>query len=776
LLPGENFRDHDTFCRQIDAASMTLRNIALVAGREIRDHLRDRRTIAMMVILPLVLYPVMALTVYQLAQFLEEKPCRVLIVGSEYLQRCSGLPQLLDEHNLTLFHRSLFSDPRRQRLLRIVQPSDFGLPQDPQHLRSEVENLIASGTVDVAVWFPPGFGCFGLGLSEPVNDAGNPARPDSQGEGSGGDSPSWAATTPGEQPVGPEILYSTASDRSQIAYGRAQAVLDRWREQCRRHQLAARGIPQELIEPFPVAVADVAASVGRRGAALWARLLPVLLIIWAATGALYPAIDACAGEKERGTLETLLVSPAQRTEIVLGKLCAVSLFSAVTAMANVVSMMISGWFLLTSLPQFGPPPWSALGWLFLALLPVSLLSGALSLALAAQARSTREAQYYLMPLVLLTMPLVLLPVTAGVELTWGTSFIPLTGVVLVLKSFLAGQMSQSWIYLFPALGTTLVLCALSLRWAVNQFHSENILFREAEVISLPLVLRQVWSRRGPYLTPSQALLGAFAILLIKMIWSLRAAMPESFHEFATILVSTQLAAFALPAIFFACVFSRKPLKALNLGVAVDGRLIAAALLALLIQPACATLQQLFLRVWQPGDVVGPFLQKIQAIVDSGSTWELLLYLAILPSICEELAFRGLVLGGFIGARRFLLGMFLSALLFAMAHTWLVQQISAFLLGMVLAGIVLTTGSLWHAIVFHAIYNGGMLLAARAGADSVLHWLFAHAGQYFPGIGDYALPYALPIGSALIAVVLWWWAFGWKIHFSELPTAGLKPVP
>ena len=68
-----------------------------------------------------------------------------------------------------------------------------------------------------------------------------------------------------------------------------------------------------------------------RGAAVWARILPVMLLLWALTGAFYPAIDLCAGEKERGTLETLLSSPAERGEIVLGKLLAIALFSVVTA-------------------------------------------------------------------------------------------------------------------------------------------------------------------------------------------------------------------------------------------------------------------------------------------------------------------------------------------------------------------------------------------------------------------------------------------------------------
>ena len=70
--------------------------------------------------------------------------------------------------------------------------------------------------------------------------------------------------------------------------------------------------------------------------------MPFLLLIWALTGAFYPAVDFCAGEKERGTLETLLTSPAERIEIVWGKLLTVMLFSMVTSVLNLLSMGITG--------------------------------------------------------------------------------------------------------------------------------------------------------------------------------------------------------------------------------------------------------------------------------------------------------------------------------------------------------------------------------------------------------------------------------------------------
>ena len=96
-------------------------------------------------------------------------------------------------------------------------------------------------------------------------------------------------------------------------------------------------IPIAATQPFTVVNTDVAAE-GSRQAAVWSKILPFIVLVWALTGAFYPAIDLCTGEKERGTLETLLCSPALRSEIVCGKLMTVILFSFATALLNLISM------------------------------------------------------------------------------------------------------------------------------------------------------------------------------------------------------------------------------------------------------------------------------------------------------------------------------------------------------------------------------------------------------------------------------------------------------
>ncbi len=151
------------------------------------------------------------------------------------------------------------------------------------------------------------------------------------------------------------------------------------------------------------------------------------MLIWAMTGAFYPAIDLVAGEKERGTLETLLCSPALRSEIVWGKLATVTTFSMLTAILNAGSMLVTSSFVFKQIGvaggTIGSPPLAPMLWLLVALVPLSALFSALALAVAALARSSKEGQYYLMPLMMVTLPLVLLPMLPGTTLSLGVNFI-----------------------------------------------------------------------------------------------------------------------------------------------------------------------------------------------------------------------------------------------------------------------------------------------------------------------------------------------------------------
>jgi len=684
---------------------MNWSNVKLILVREIRDQLRDRRTMFMIFVLPLLLYPLLGMSFFQISQFTREQPTSVLIVGARDLV---DLPPLV-EHGR--FAERLFSDPDRVRLLEVdfarSEPTAGAKELSDDQKRAEARRRVQTGEYDAAVFFAEGFGEQARAYQQAIRQWREVGGRDADGGGAP------------VLDVKPEIIYSTANEKSQIAFARLFDVLGRWNEQFGETNLAARGLPANVAKPFELATTDVADETGHRGAAIWSKILPILLLLWAMTGAFYPAVDLCAGEKERGTLETLLSSPAERSEIVLGKLLTIMLFSMTTAVLNLVSMGITGWLVLARMPQFGPPPWIAVVWLALALVPVSALFSALCLALAAFARSTKEGQYYLIPLMLVTMPLVILPMAPGVELTLGNSLIPVTGVVLLLRSMLEGSYWQALQFSPPVVAVTLGACLLAIRWAVEQFNSESVLFRESERLDVNLWMRRLMQDRGPTPTVAGAVFCGVVILLIRFFISFAIPAPAGFGDFAVMVLVTQLVVIAMPALLMTVMLTNSPRQTLLLRRPPWLTLAAAPALAVLLHPSVNALQVAVTRLYPLSDEMKETLEGF--FQEAPSFWQLALLVAVVPAICEELAFRGFILSGFRHLGHKWRAIIYSALFFGFSHALLQQSLVACVVGVVIGFLAVQTGSILPGMLFHVIHNTLTLADAKIIPQLVDRW-------------------------------------------------------
>jgi sodium transport system permease protein len=695
---------------------MKLVNVKLIFSREVRDQLRDRRTLFMIAVLPILLYPLLGMSVVQMAQFRREQPARILVIGAEQL---AGLPPLVEK---TQFAAGLFSDAERAALLTVEQ---FQPQKDTADdgLRMQANQAVQKGRCDAALLFPRDF------------------------------SKRVAARAAGDDVPQPEIIFTTATDRSQIAQARLAEVLRRWNEQIVERRLEKSGLPPSAARPFDVRSADVAVGAGYRGAAAWSKILPVLLLIWALTGAFYPAIDLCAGEKERGTLETLLCSPAERSEIVVGKLLTIMLFSMVTSALNLASIGLSGWMLLSKV-GLGAPPALAGVWLSLALLPVSALFSALSLALAAFARSTKEGQYYLMPLLLITMPLAILPAAPGVELTLGNSLIPVTGIVLLLRNMIEGNWMVALRFAAPVIAITLACCLLAIRWAVEQFNSETVLFRESERLEMGAWVRHLVRDRLPLPTAGEALLCGAVILVVRFFISFSIPMPDTPRAFAVNVLVTQLAVVVFPALAMTLLLTRSPRQTLLLRWPRWGTLAAAGGLALVLHPAVMHLRSVISQLYPVSTETVRAMEKLMGHIPTFS--ELLILMAVIPAVCEELAFRGFILSGLRRLGHPARAIVYSALLFGLTHSILQQQMVAVLLGLVLGLIAVRTESILPGIVFHVVHNSVGLAASKL-PEWVARWpqleTLCHVSE-----GQISYDWRLTLPATLAAVLLfaWFW--------------------
>lgn len=740
---------------------MRKRNIWLIFQRELRDQLRDRRTLFSIMILPLLLYPLMGGLSLQLTHFFREQRSKIRVMTSDDFDRT---PKLFADR--THFAESWCPSPEA----KLLELSDDLLPEsgrDLAELTSAARREIRDNQYDLLLYFPPDFGQSLEKFQERVRREREVAE---AGDG----------IETSEVPA-PVILSDQANDRSKLALRRIELILSRWRSAVIGETLKQNKVSIVATAPFDVRKVDVAEDRIKR-AVVWSRLMPFMILIWSITGAFYPAVDLCAGEKERGTMETLLSGPASRTEVVLGKLLTICSFSILTALLNMVSLGITGALFLkpmtsggNGLSFFAAPPALAYLWVFVGMIPVALLFSALSLAIASFARSTKEGQYYLLPLLFAALPLLLAALIPSVELNFGTSIIPVTGPMLLMRTLIDERYLQAARYTPLVLGVTFLSCYLACRWAIEQFNNEEVLFRESERFQLGHWLRRAWRDRKETPQFSAALLGTLTILLVRLAYSFSASkLPAGWTDFWQSTVLNLGLFFGLGACLLALVFSTSLRRTLSLRGVSWKVLLLGPLLAAVVHPlgiaAAAVVQQ----VYSMNEQLAEQLQKLEHIFTSApNLGALILVLAVTPGICEELMFRGFTLSGLRSKGHDWLAIVISSLLFGVAHQVLQQSITACLLGLILGYLVTRCGSIWPAMLFHATYNTlSLLLVYRAASWSErfppLNWLLQ---QQTTASGQLAVSYRWPV--IVISFVLMVGIFGLDRRRRFVPTENLE---
>ena len=289
----------------------------------------------------------------------------------------------------------------------------------------------------------------------------------------------------------PLMIYHYEGEmRSGFAQGELRRVLADYREKLVAGRLSDRQLPANLIKPYEIKSENVAPPEKVGGNAI-GGIIPYIFILFCLTGALYPAIDLTAGEKERGTLETVLSSPVSRLELALGKLLTVLTAALTTVFCSLLSMGVS--FLIVGvaladkfkgtgldagtgaggIPSFIAP--SGLLAIFFLALPLAVFFSALLLAIALNARTTKEAQSTCSPLIVLTIMPAMMGLMPGVELNTSFSLVPILNLALVSKELLSGV--WHWNYIALTFVSSLAYAAIAIGFCVRQFNRESVLFR-----------------------------------------------------------------------------------------------------------------------------------------------------------------------------------------------------------------------------------------------------------------------------------------------------------
>ncbi len=741
------------------------RNISLIVHREVRDQLRDRRTLFMIAVLPLLLYPALGIGMMQLTVLFREQPRTVVVLGAEHLP-----PEIpLIEGNR--FAERWFSKKGSASRLVVItdQPGsaenaakdDHSLPAERllergrqigevlSDNRHQAGELFGTSGLQVLVIVPPDF----------ANNLKRVRDELSQHEGGAGVPANYER---------PEVVYNKADEKSQITFNRVSEVLETWEAAILEDWLKLARLDEGFMHPVMTDPVDVALD-EQLAASVWSKLFPALLVIMSVTGAFYPAIDLVAGEKERGTMETLLICPATRTEIVLGKFFTVMLFSGTTALLNLASMGLTGKHIASMAPtgalagagDVSFPPLSALLWILLLLAPLAALFSALCLALATFARSSKEGQYYLTPLLMVTLGLTMFCLSPGVDLTPQFSVLPVVGPALLLKGLLLSPLNPGALYVYvgPVLATSLGYSALALWWAIDQFKREDVLFREGERFELGLWVRHLLRDKEPLPSFSEAVF-CFVLIMLLQFFAMgflkeRVSAFADADQLMKVMLIQQLATFACPALMMGVMLTTSVRKTFRIHWP-DWRMPAAAcLLPLLLHPL--SIELLARLHWFFGDLPPELSKTLAAMSDHRQPlWFVLLTFAAAPAFCEEVVFRGFMLSGLSRGGRAALAVGLSSVAFGIVHMIPEQVFHAGLVGLVLGTLAIRSNSLLPCVVFHFLNNALAVAHGRFGKDLLqLEWT-----SPFVYAADGALRYRWPtlVLCLALAVPLLAWLF------------------
>jgi sodium transport system permease protein len=404
---------------------MNARVVSIVAAKELRDLIRDRRTIISMILIPILSFPLLMSGVVWMASRSLEKMRSVQVEVAVRGESAFGLLDSLQ-----------------------AQGGRFAFHAD---MRPELPVDSALAGADIVLEFGPGLGQALERLDDPADPAGAPAV---------------------------RLHFDSTDDDANMAGRELLQNLTALREGRLRHWLGERSLRPDLSTPWLVEHVETAPP-KRQAAEMVARFLPYLILILCIQGAMYPAMDLTAGEKERSTIETLLVNPVSRLDVVLGKYVATSAMALGSALFTLGGQyaylrLAAGRLMEGGLPIHLEP--AALGLGLLLLLPVALLFSALMLAVCVYARSMKEAQSYMGPLLMVVIFPSMASMIPGLELNLGLAFVPVFNVTLLMRDVLMQDFSQAGM-MAAVCAINLGYAALSLWAAVKMFQREEIIFR-----------------------------------------------------------------------------------------------------------------------------------------------------------------------------------------------------------------------------------------------------------------------------------------------------------
>ena len=519
-----------------------------------------------------------------------------------------------------------------------------------------------------------------------------------------------------------EIQYLSTGSASSTAADHMMTVLEDYREQLRMNAVEQAGMDiTTVLYPITATQTDHASNEENFGQLLGA-ILPFLLVVSILMGAIYPAIDATAGEKERGTLETLLTLPVSNIQLIFSKFLAVSTVASVSALLNFISVGIFGTYMYQTMGIGGVRKFSidfasfvpALFVMLLCILAFAMLMSALCLCICIFAKSFKEAQNYVSPLMIVVMLVSYVGFLPDLSLDSTYAVVPIANIVLLVKNIFSFHYTFG--NLFLVLLTNVVYSFLAVILMSRLYDTESMLFGEGG--SLKLFERRANMKEGQMPGMGDAVLVmAISILLIFYVQGIAVA------KLGLAGVGVQQLCFLVLVFGFAWYIKADQKKLFSLGRP-KGRHILGALLLWAGTYLFAILLSVPLARLFPSSASQ--MEQMTVWLGSQPLWMLVLVVAVTPAICEEMLFRGFLFGTMKEKWKPWIAILVSGILFGVYHMSLVKTVTVSLLGIVFAYVVYVSDSILCSVLMHLCNNGLAVLhmANPIALKRVLPFLFA----------------------------------------------------
>jgi sodium transport system permease protein len=660
---------------------MKLGDVALVAAKELRETLRDRRTLVVMVLFPLVVYPLVSLL----------------------------MAQVMATH-------TAHGEARRSRVA-VVGPAGLAEPVRAR-LRADAkayapDALAGDGRTSADAW-PASADDGRVAVESGTYDAVAQVEAGPHGQ------------------TRVRLLYDEARDESRQAHERVGGTLG---------GVLAPG----CATLFALEDQNVAPR-ARVGGYVLSKLLPLVVVVMIMLGAFYPAIDITAGERERGTLETILSAPIDRFDLMTGKVIAVATLSTITGLLNMTSMsltMIEGIKLVGATAPV-TIPWTRTASMLIVVVPAAFLFAAVMVAIGAMARSFKEAQTLLTPVYFLCFTPSLIAGLGDWELSGAAIVVPGVNVTLLARDLILGKATLG--STLAVVASTLAFGALALTLAARLYDSERLLASSESTLSLGAWLRRLLglderavpiAEDGP--NPGHALaLFAIGFLLLGL------SIPLQRWRLAPgILISEWGGMLGLVALY-ARGIGRPLVEVLRLHRVPARALAGATLMGLSAWVVLGFLSRWF--VPPPPGLEESMRHLVMPNDGSRGVGLTLLLIAVTPAICEEALFRGPILRGFSAGLPRMTSAVLTGVLFGLYHLDLWRLLPTALLGIGLSLVALETGSIVPSMLAHFTNNACLVVLAYLGADDAATGTMSRPAQAGMFLGGLAV---LSVGALLV---------------------------